>query len=271
MPRVRDVTGETLGTFFRCLHDERPDDPEVIRIRKDWFDRNVPLGLRAKVLVTDLDEVAGLCQYIPIEHSHYIGSGLMAILCMWVHGYPHHLGNRQGQGYGRMLLETVERDADRSGCHGVAVWGKDYPYWNPVSFYEHMGYVRADQVGSDVLVWKSFRGEGDPPRLLRQRKKGPISKDRITVVSLFTGWCGGCSFNLEARSAALELGDIVDFLEVDTSVRDNMLDWGISDGILIDGEPYRSDGPPFTKEEIKRDILSLYRKKTGNDPRGAGV
>jgi GNAT superfamily N-acetyltransferase len=269
MPRIENVSPETEGTFFRCLHDERPDDPEVMRIRRDWYEKHLPLGLRAKVLLTDRDEVAGLCQYIPIQHSHYLGSDLMAILCMWVHGYSHHLGNRQGQGYGTMLLEAVEEDAEGSGFRGVAAWGKDYPYWNPVSFYEHFGYVRADQAGSDVLVWKSFHGEGEPPRFLRQKKSGPILPDRVTVVSFFTGWCGGCSFNLEARAAAAELEEIVNYIEVDTSDRDRMLDWGISDGILMDGQPYRNDGPPFTREDLKRDILDLHGKKTGQRRTGS--
>jgi GNAT superfamily N-acetyltransferase len=263
MPRIEDLSSETEGTFFRCLHDERPENSEVTLIRRNWYRRHRDLGLRTRVLVTDADEVAGLCQYLPIEHSHYLGRDLMAILCIWVHGYEYHLGNRQGKGYGRMMLESIEKDAGRSGFKGVAVWGKDYPDWNPVSFYEHMGYARADSMDNDVLVWKSFRGEGEPPRFLRQRKRGPVLPDRITIVSLFTGWCGGCSFNLEAREAAKELQDLVDYIEVDTSVRKNMLEWGISDGILLDGEPYRNDGPPFTREDLKRDILDLFRKKTG--------
>lgn len=263
MPRVESVSPVTEGTFFRCLHDERPDDPEVARIRRDWYERHIPLGLRAKVLVTDADEVAGLCQYIPIQYSHYAGSDLMAVLCMWVHGYRHHIGNRQGLGYGRMMLEHIEDDARDSGLRGVAVWGKDFPYWNPVSFYEHMGYVRADQEGNDVLVWKPFDGSAEPPRLLRQRKTGPLHDDRVALVSLFTGWCGGCSFNLEARAAARELGDIVDFIEVDTSMRDNLLDWGVSDAVLLEGKSYRSDGPPFTREDLKLEIRRIYREKTG--------
>ncbi len=265
MPRIEDLSPETEGTFFRCLHDERPENPEVTLIRKRWCRRHRDLWLRTRVLVTDADEVAGLCQYLPIEHSHYLGRDLMAILCIWVHGYEYHLGNRQGQGYGRMMLESIEKDARRSGFKGVAAWGKDYPDWNPVSFYEHMGYSRADKVGNDVLVWKTFDGEGEPPRLLRQMKRGPIVQDRVTVVSLCTGWCGGCSFNLEAREAAKELQNLVDYIEVDTSVRKNMLEWGISDGILLDGEPYRNDGPPFTREDLKRDILDLLMKKSGTE------
>jgi GNAT superfamily N-acetyltransferase len=263
MARIENVSDRTIGTFFRCLHDERPDDPDVTAIRRRWFDTHVELGLRAKVLITDADEVAGLCQYIPIEHSHYLGRDLMAILCMWVHGYEHHLGNRQGQGYGRMMLEEIEGDSRDCGCKGVVVWGKDFPYWNPISFYLHMGYEKVDQTGNDVFAWKPFTKDAEPPRFLRRRKTGPRHADRVTIVSLFTGWCGGCGFNLEARKAAEELGEAVDFIEVDTSDRENMLEWGISSDILIDGESYRPDGPPFTSEDIREHVLNLLKEKTG--------
>jgi len=41
------------------------------------------------------------------------------------------------------------------------------------------------------------------------------------------------------------------------------MEWGVSGGILLDGKPYRSDGPPFTAEELREDIMNLYRDKTG--------
>ncbi len=46
-----------------------------------------------------------------------------------------------------------------------------------------------------------------------------------------------------------------------TSIRENLLEWGVSDGILLDGKPYRSDGPPFTAEELRADIMNLYNSK----------
>lgn len=142
------------------------------------------------------------------------------------------------------------------------VWGKDFPYWNPVSFYEHLGYSRVDQIDNDILVWKPFTDNANPPRMLRQKNRPIAEENKVSVVSLFTGWCGGCVFNLMAREAVDGLEDIVDFMEVDTSVREKLLVWGVSDGILLEGEPYRSDGPPFSVEELRQEILGLSRKKT---------
>lgn len=260
--KLESISKDTEGTFFRCLHDEKPDDPRVVEVRRRWFEEHKHQGLRAKVLIADSGEVVGLCQYLPVEHSHYEGRDLMAILCMWVHGYEHHIGNQQKRGYGRFMLELIEEDAREAGFKGVTVWGKDFPYWNPVSFYEHMGYSRVDQAGNDVLVWKPFTDDAEPPRMLRQVGKAPGDPGKVSVTSLFTGWCGGCIFNLMAREAVDGIEDIVDFIEVDTSIRENLLEWGVSDGILLDGKPYRSDGPPFTTEELRADIMNLYRKKT---------
>jgi hypothetical protein len=79
--KLIDIDKDTEGTFFRCLHDETPQEPRVIALRHRWYDRNKDKGLRAKVLLREDNKVAGLCQYIPIEHSHLLGEGLMAILC----------------------------------------------------------------------------------------------------------------------------------------------------------------------------------------------
>ena len=51
--RLVDVTEKTENIFFRCLHDEIPENPQVISIRKQWYERNKEKGLRAKLLILD--------------------------------------------------------------------------------------------------------------------------------------------------------------------------------------------------------------------------
>jgi len=112
--KLVDVDHSTEGTFLRCLHDEAPDDPRVINLRRRWVDAHKDKGWRAKVLVLESGEVAALCQYMPIEHSHFVGEDLLVILCIWVHGYDHHIGNRQGNGYGRLILQRIQEEARMS-------------------------------------------------------------------------------------------------------------------------------------------------------------
>lgn len=260
--RFEDVSEATIGTFLRCLHDERADDPRVVGLRRGWFEGQRDRGLRAKVLVLDSGEVVGLAQYMPIEHTRFLGSGLFAIHCMWVHGYDHHIGNRQGEGLGRIMLEAIEEDARASGADGVAVWGMDFPHWNPVSFYEHMGYERADTLGMVVLVWKPFHDAAVPPALRRQVRKPDTRPDKVSVAVFLNGCCTGtCEQCVTAREATDGLDDIVDYAEFDGTDPAVLEEWGVAAGVYVEGEPHRPQEPPSTSEVLREDILKLARDK----------
>jgi len=255
--RIAEIDSKTEGTFFRCLHDERPDDPRVVGIRRSWYDRFKPKGLRGKALIADNDDVVGLCQYLPIDYSPFDGKDLMAILCMWIHGFEHHIGNQQRQGYGRFFLEHVEEDAKESGMKGVAVWGKDFPYWNPVSFYEHMGYSRADKEGQNVLVWKAFDTSAKNPTIKRRQSPKPGNSGKVTVTTYLCGWC--CSEIkecLEVQEAVEGIKDIAEYSQIDISSCPS-----ISGIIYFDDILYRPDGPPATIEELKNDITKFHEIK----------
>jgi hypothetical protein len=253
--KLLDIDAKTEDTFFRCLHDEKPQDPRVLALRRRWYDGRKDKGLRAKVLVLDGGEVVGLCQYLPIEYSQLIGQDLMAILCIWVHGYEHHVGNRQKQGYGRFILDCIEQDARASGVKGVAAWGMDFPYWNPVSFYEHMGYVRCDVDDPVVLVWKRFADDAAPPRLMRTLRTPAPGAGKVNVTVFHNGWCaGGCEQCVTTRKAVAGLEDAVEYHEVDASDRATMLSWGIDECVYIDDTPLYPEGPDFTVEMVQQAI-----------------
>ena len=253
-----DVSPETETTFLHCLHDERPDDPRVMDMRRRWFHAQLEHGLRGKVLLLDTGEVGGLCQYMPIERTHMAGRDLLAILCIWVHGYEHLIGNVQGNGYGRYILESIERDARESGQLGVAAWGMDFPYWNPVSFYEHMGYVRADKSGMTVLVWRAFSEAAVAPEFLRQVRRPVGDPEKVSLVVFVNGWCmGSCEQSVLAREALRGLEDSVYYREYDGSDPGVQSSWGISDGVYLQGEPYRPNEPPWTSEVLRRDVFEL--------------
>jgi N-acetylglutamate synthase-like GNAT family acetyltransferase len=258
--RIAEIDNKTEGTFFHCLHDELPDDPRVIAIRRDWYNKLKPKGLRGKVLTAENDDVVGLCQYLPIEYSPFEGKDLMAILCMWIHGYEHHVGNQQGRGYGRFMLEYIEEDARSSGMKGVVVWGKDFPFWNPVSFYEHMGYSRVDKDGQDVLVWKPFEPNATSPTIRRIPPPMPGRKGKVAVTVHQYGWCwGDIAECLNAKEAVEEIGDIAEYSQIDISLSHCILRKFYLDRML-----YKPDGPPAKIEEMRDDIIKLYNAKNGH-------
>ena len=258
-----DIDANTQGTFFRCLHDSEPENPEVIALRRRWYERHKRHGLRAKVLLREDKAVVGLCQYIPIEHSPFLGKDLLAILCIWVHGYEHLVGNQQRKGYGRYVLERIEDDARASGAKGVAAWGMDFPYWNPVAFYEHMGYRRVDVRGPAVLCWKPMADDAKPPALMRAAREPSADPDRTKITVFVNGWCGGgCVICAMARKAVAGLDDPVAYEEIDTSDLAVMRLWGHDDGVYLDGRPFRAYAPPWTSDDLRTAILESARLRT---------
>lgn len=256
---IVDIDRNTEGTFFRCLHDEKPGNPQAIALRRRWYDSHKEKGLRAKVLIGEGGEVVGMCQYIPIEHSHLIGKHLMAILCIWVHGYDHLVGNQQHKGYGKYILQHIEKDARDSGAKGIAAWGMSFPFWNPVSFYEHMGYSPVDTEGPVVLTWKPFVEGAEPPALIHPKRLPEKVEEKPRVSVFVSGWCGvGCYWCAGVREAVAGIEDRVIYEEYDTSNRETLLSWGIDDGVLVDGEFRRG---PWSSDDLRRDLLRLSAER----------
>ena len=260
--KLIDVTQKTENIFFRCLHDEQPEDPQQISIRRQWYERNKNNGLRAKLLMLDNNRIGGLCQYIPIEYSHLVGEDLLAILCIWVHGYDHGVGIQQSKGYGRFMLNSIEEDARLSGAKGVAAWGMDWVInWMPVSFYEQMGYAQIDREDKVVVVWKPFSEDAKPPKLLRLDNPPPKGTGKVNVTVAVNGWCG-CYKVFCAREAVAGLEDIVDYTEVDAPDRATILHLGNVGGVYLDGEVFQ----PYqlcTSDALRAEIIRLYEEKRG--------
>jgi hypothetical protein len=137
----------------------------------------------------------------------------------------------------------------------------DWPQWNPVSFYEHMGYSRVDTNGPVVLVWKPFVDDAEPPALLHLKRRPAKEREKTRVTVFVNGWCGvGCHWCVSAREAVAGIEELVVYEEIDTSDRATLLSWGIEDGVLVDGE-FRA-GPPLTRDWLRAEILRLSKEKS---------
>jgi hypothetical protein len=85
------------------------------------------------------------------------------------------------------------------------------------------------------------------------------------------GWCtGACSQCVTAREAVEGLEEIVDYHEVDTSDPEVLRSWGISDGIYVEGEPYRPYEPPCTSDVLRQDLIELAARKRAAEEETAG-
>ena len=62
-----------------------------------------------------------------------------------------------------------------------------------------------------------------------------------------------------AKRAAREFGDKVEFQEINTFDPDIFCEWGISDGLFVDGKEIRT-GPPPSYEKIRKIIAKRVKK-----------
>ncbi|MBF0543910.1 MAG: GNAT family N-acetyltransferase [Candidatus Riflebacteria bacterium] len=261
--KLVEIGKDTEGTFFRCMHDERPENPGETQLRRRWYEKYKTKGLRAKVLLNNDDKVVGLCQYLPIEHSNLLGENLFTILCIAIHGYEHLIGNQQGKGYGKFMLNCIEQDAKDSGAIGIAVRADEFPEqpkFSSAPFYDHMGYSRLEKRGFEVLVWKPFAKNAQAPSLLHPNRtptKSP-EKNKLTVFS--NGWCMiDCRNCNSARNAVVGIENQVIYEEIDTSERANMLSHGIEEGVFLNGSPFKNFGDRWTSEELRDELLRLSK------------
>jgi GNAT superfamily N-acetyltransferase len=271
--KIIDLTKEYEPTFLACLKDW--DEDAVGKCHKArWCDMMKCKGLRVKLALDDSGRAVGMIQYVPIKYARAEGQDLYFIQCIWVHGYDEGMGNQQGRGAGKALLQAAEEDAQALGAKGMVAWGLAFPNWMPAAWYEKQGYVEADRMGCDVLVWKPFSSDAQPPCWMRPRKTPDPVPGRVTVTAFVTGWCPGLSpasnarkglsAASDARRATAEFGDRVVYQEIDTSDPAVLAEWGIESALFVDDECINTgmtDYPPPSYDEIKQKIQQKLEGK----------
>jgi thiol-disulfide isomerase/thioredoxin len=128
------------------------------------------------------------------------------------------------------------------------------------SWFKRQGYQKVDRDGMRILLWKPFSDDALPPRWIRNKKRPQTIPGRVSVTGFMNGWCPVQNLIFErAKRVASELGEKVVFQEIDTLQRENLLEWGISDGVFVDGKELRT-GPPLKYEKIKKMISRKLKK-----------
>jgi GNAT superfamily N-acetyltransferase len=251
--QIIDLTEKYYNQYFCCLEDWSDDIKEAGNHKEVWFNKMKDKGLRVKIAIED--EVAcGMIQYVPVENSSVEGKELYFIQCIWVHGHKKGIGNYQKRGIGKALLQAAEDDIKTMNQNGIAAWGLSLPIWMKASWFKKQGYHKIDKNGIAVLLWKPLKDGASPPRWVKEKKKPQMTEGKVTVTSFVNGWCPVQNMVHErAKRASQEFGESVEFQEIQTFDRDVFNEWGISDGLFIDGKQVRT-GPPPSYEKIKKKI-----------------
>ena len=257
---LQDITDEYNKAYFHCLEEWSDEMKESGSHKQIWYDKMKNEGLCVKLALDDEKRACGMIQYLPIEKSIADGENLYFIPCIWVHGHKKGIGNQQKKGIGKALIKAAEDDAQEKGARGMAAWGISLPFWMKASRYKKQGYTKVDKDGTAVLLWKPFTDDAIPPKWIKEKKKPEKIEGKVAVTAFINGWCPAMGMAFErAKRAASELGDKVEFQDVNTFDRDVFLEWGISDALFIDGKQVRT-GPPPSYKKIRRKIAKRVKK-----------
>ncbi|GAB4305529.1 MAG: hypothetical protein Kow0097_04030 [Candidatus Bipolaricaulota bacterium] len=267
---IVDLNPDLEPLYLVCLEDWSSEMASAGDHKRRWYERMKDQGLRVKVALDDGGVAGGMIQYLPIEHTFAEGDKLYMILCIWVHGHAEGRGNFQGKGMGQALLRAAEEDARARGAKGIAAWGVALPFWMRAAWFRKHGYRKADRMGIQVLVWKPFTPDAVPPRWIRAKKRPERMPGMVSVVAFVNGWCQAMNLVAErARRAATGFGDRVAFQMIDTSDRATFEEWGIADGLFVDGKEVRT-GPPPSEDKLRALIARHVRKLPDGPPPDSG-
>jgi N-acetylglutamate synthase-like GNAT family acetyltransferase len=258
--KIIDITPENEKHYFCCLEEWSEDMKDAGDYKRKWYERMKDKGIRVKFALDDKNVIGGMIQYLPIEHSMFEGENLYAVLCIWVHGHKKGRGNYQKRGMGTALLKAAEEDSRQLGANGLATWGLIIPVFMRASWFKRRGYKVTDKNGMMRLLWKPFNENAIPPKFIKQIKKPEKGKEKINITLFRNGWCQAQNMACErAKRASKDFQEQINLQEYDTIDSRILKEWGISDGLFIDGKEIRT-GPPPSYEKIWRKIERRVRK-----------
>jgi GNAT superfamily N-acetyltransferase len=258
--KITDITPEDEKEYFCCLEDWSDDIKEAGDHKQKWYEHMKDKGLKVKFARDENDIIGGMIQYLPIEHSMMEGKNLYVVMCIWVHGHKEGRGDYRKRGMGTALLKAAEEDCKEAGADGLVTWGLVIPVFMRASWYKRHGYKVVDKNGIMRLLWKPFNENAIPPKFIKRIKIPEKGKDRVNITLFKNGWCPAMNMVYErALRASGEFEGKVEVNEFDTMNREIFYEWGIVDGLYIDGREVRT-GPPPSYMKIKKKIEKRVKR-----------
>jgi hypothetical protein len=181
-------------------------------------------------------------------------------MCIWIHGHDEGRGNFQKRGMGTALLKAAEENCRELGAYGLVTWGLIIPVFMRASWFKRQGYKVVDKNGMMRLLWKPFNEKANPPVFIRQKKQPEKGREKVNISIFRNGWCPAMNLVYERSiRASKEFEGKVEIKEYETLNSEIVEEWGITDGLFIDGKEVRT-GPPPSYEKIKKKIARRVEK-----------
>jgi N-acetylglutamate synthase-like GNAT family acetyltransferase len=259
--RIADITSENEKLYYCCLEEWSEEMKEAGDYKQRWHERMRDKGVKVKFALDENDVIGGMIQYVPIEHTGFEGENLYVVLCIWVHGYNKGRGDYRKRGMGTALLKAAEEDCRQLGTNGLVTWGIIIPAFMRASWFKRKGYKVVDKSGIMRLLWKPFNENAIPPRFIKPKKLPEKGTEKVNISIFRNGWCPAQNITYErARRASIDFQDKINIQEYDTIDIGIAKEWGIKDGLFIDGKELRT-GPPPSFEKIRKKIAKRIREK----------
>jgi GNAT superfamily N-acetyltransferase len=264
--KITDINPENEKLYFCCLEEWSEEMKEAGDYKQRWYEHMRDKGVKVKFALDENNVIGGMIHYIPVEHSSFEGENLYVVLCIWVHGHNMGRGDYRKRGMGSALLKAAEEDCRQLGSNGLVTWGLIIPVFMRASWFRRKGYKVADRNGFMRLLWKPFNEFAVPPRFMKPKKLPDKGTDKVNVTMFRNGWCPAQNITFErAKRALQDFQGKIDLQEYDTITDRNIVkEWGISEGLFIDGRQI-GNGPPLSYEKIRKKVGRRVNKKPGSN------
>ncbi len=258
--KITDISPENEQHYFCCLEEYSDDLKEAGDHKEKWYRYMKDKGIRVKFAEDDNGIIGGMIHYVPIDYSMVSGKDLYVVLCIWVHGHKIGRGDYRKRGMGTALLKAAEEDSRALGAKGLVTWGLAIPVFMQASWFKRKGYKVVEKNSMMRLLWKPFTEDAVPPKFIKPKKIPGKGKDKVDITVFRNGWCPAYNMAYErALRASKEFEAKVKITEFQTINREIVDEWGIVDGLFIDGREVRT-GPPPSYKQIKRKVEKRVKK-----------
>jgi GNAT superfamily N-acetyltransferase len=253
---VRDMTPADEYFAGTCSHVSESEEIDACsRRRLAWFHKLYDQGLRVKVALVE-GQPAAFLYVMPIEISPWgpVGRDLLIISCLYV---PQKVG---GRGIGQALVAAAEEEARRQGKKGLVTIGFDHDFWfMPASFFRAHGFTEARRHGNEVILWKTFAPEAQPPQFLEPHYAFQPVPGKVAIDLFWNTFCGTSDIEAErVRQVARKFGERVVLREYPADDRETLLRTQLARAIYVNGKEI-GWGYEAPKEGIREAIAQALK------------
>ncbi len=194
--RIVEMTEKDAGKVPLCGHTD--PSKEAYRHKFQWITKRMSEGLKARMLSTPDDGLAGYIEYIPGQRAWRAVSAAnyMFIHCIYMEK------RYKGRGYGTLLIEDCARDARKANMHGVAVVTREGTWMAGKELFLKNGFEEVEKALPDFsLLVKKFKQSAPTPSFKGQwdKKRKKFGKGLTIITS------GQCPHNAKMVNDIAEI------------------------------------------------------------------